>query len=209
MSWRRWLLVTAAVLAVPVAAFLVLLAVDLFRVSSTVTDSDVRFQARPTISSGLWEGSGLLLGNLARRAVGLEDDLRYRRAVWLFARVRPGSLAPRPPELDALRAGAETRLIDASRAETDPKRRSRLLNMLGLLALDRYAGDPTNRANIVSTAIDSFQSAIKADPDNADAKFNLEIVLRDFESAEASGTSPDRGRLGGRIAGLGRGGSGY
>jgi hypothetical protein len=81
--------------------------------------------------------------------------------------------------------------------------------LLGLLALDRYTGDPGDRINIVRGAIDSFQSAVKADPGNEDAKFNLELVLRDFESAQASGSNPDRGRLGGTFAGTGRSGSGY
>jgi hypothetical protein len=211
MRWRRRLLPAAAVLAVPLAVVLVLLAVDVLQVNAAVEDDDVRFQARPTLPSGLWEQEGFLPAGVARSVVGVDDDLRYRRAAWLFARVQPGRLTTTTgsPEQDALHAGAETKLIDASRAEPDPHRRSRLLNMLGLLALDRYAQDPADRINIVRSAVDSFQSAIKADPSNSDAKFNLELVLRDFETAEAAGTSPDRGANRGRQAGLGRDGSGY
>jgi hypothetical protein len=202
-------LAAAAVLAVPVAVGLVLLAVDVLRVSAAVKDDDVRFQARPTLPSGLWEEDDLLPAGIARKVAGIDDDLRYRRAAWLFARVEPGKISSRTPEQEALRAGAETKLIDASRAETDLRRRSKLLNMLGLLALDRYAADPADRINIIRSAIDSFQSAIKADPSNGDAKFNLELVLRDFETAQAAGTAPDRGPNRGREAGLGREGSGY
>jgi hypothetical protein len=209
MRWRRWLLVTLAVLAVPVAIALAIAAVDVIRVGDAVAQDDVRFQARPTLPSGLWTGTGLLPGGFARRAVGLDDDLRYRRAVWLFARVQPGKVYINTPDLDALRASAETRLIDASRAETDGRRRAQLLNMLGLIALDRYAGDPADRINIIRSAIGTFQAAIKADPDNADAKFNLELVLRNFAAEQAPGSEPDRGPNRGKLSGLGRSGSGY
>lgn len=209
MRWRRLIVPLAAVAATALAALLAVAAFDVLRVSGSVTGDDVRFQARPTLPAGLWDDEGLLPGNAAARALGIEDDLRYRRAIWLYARVEPDKVQIVTPELEALRASVEARLIDASRAERDPRRRSRLLNLLGLLALDRYAGDPADRVNIIRGAIDSFQSAIKADPDNADAKMNLELVLRDFYTADASGTNPDRGRLGGRVAGLGRDGSGY
>jgi hypothetical protein len=209
MRWRRWLLVTLAVLVVPVAIALAIAAVDVIRVSDAVARDDVRFQARPTLPSGLWEGTGLLPGGIARRAVGLDETLRYRRAVWLFARVQPGKVYINTPDLDALRASAETKLIDASRAETDGRRRAQLLNMLALITLDRYAGDPADRINIIRSAIGTLQAAIKADPDNADAKFNLELVLRNFAAEQAPGSQPDRGPNRGRLSGLGRSGSGY
>ena len=62
----------------------------------------------------------------------------------------------------------------------EPQRRARLLNLLGVLGMDRYTADPANRAIIIRAAVDTFQSAIATDPENADAKFNLELVLRDF-----------------------------
>jgi len=209
MRWRRWLRPAAAVLCVPVAIALVLVAIDVLRVSGAVTGDDVRFQARPTLPTGLWDEPGFLPGELASKAVGLADDLRYRRAVWLYARVEPDKVKIVTPGLEALQASLEPKLIDASRAETDAQRRSRLLNILGLVAMTRYAADPGDRANIIRGAIDSFQSAIKADPENADAKFNLELVLRDFYHQVAPAAAPDRGRLGGRVAGVGRDGSGY
>jgi hypothetical protein len=210
MRWRRWLLPAAAVVCVPVATALVLFAVDVLRVSGSVEEDDVRFQARPTLPSGLFENPGFVPGAVASKAVGLEDDLRYRRAAWLYARANPSNTTVYlSPAQEALRASLEPKLIDASRAETDPRRRSRLLNLLGVVAMSRYAVDPGDRPTTVRAAIDSFSNAIKADPDNADAKFNLEIVLRDFFHQVAPAAAPDRGRLGGRVAGVGRDGSGY
>ncbi len=185
-------------------------AVDVLRVGGAVEGDDVRFQARPALPSGLFEDPGFLPGAVAPKAVGLEDDLRYRRAVWLYARANPSNTTVYlTPTQEALRASLEPKLIDASRAETDPRRRSRLLNLLGVVAMSRYAVDPGDRSGTVRAAIDSFSNAIKADPENADAKFNLEIVLRDFFHQVAPASAPDRGRLGGRVAGVGRDGSGY
>ena len=113
------------------------------------------------------------------------------------------------PAQEALKASLEPKLIDASRAETDLERRSRLLNLLGVVTMSRYAVDPGDRSDTIRAAIDAFTNAIKTDPDNADAKFNLEIVLRDFFHQVAPAAAPDRGRLGGRTAGVGRDGSGY
>ena len=210
MRGRRWWLPAAAVLSVPVAVVLVLFAIDVLRVSGSVEADDVRFQARPTLQSGLFDDPGFLPGAAAAKAVGLEDDLRYRRAVWLYARANPSNTTVYlSPAQEALRASLEPKLIDASRAETDPERRSRLLNLLGVVAMSRYAVDPGDRSNTVRAAIDSFTNAIKADPANADAKFNLEIVLRDFFHQVAPAAAPDRGRLGGNVAGVGRDGSGY
>lgn len=209
MRWRRWLLPAAAVLSVPIAVALVLVAVDVLRVSGAVTGDDVRFQARPTLPSGLYDDPGFLPGKIASKAVGLEDDLRYRRAIWLYARVEPDRVQIVTPAQEALQASLEPKLIDAARAEHDARRRSRLLNLLALVAMTRYAVDPGDRANIVRGAIGNLTSAIEIDPDNADAKFNLELILRDFFHAVAPAAAPDRGRLGGNVAGVGRDGSGY
>lgn len=210
MRWRRFVVPALAVLCVPLAMAIALAAVDILRVSGAVTSDDVRFQARPTLPDGLWQGPGILPADLAAKAVGVEDDLRYRRAAWLYARANPSNTSVyQTPAQEALRASLEPRLIDASRAENDPRQRSRLLNLLGVVAMSRYAVDPGDRSNTVRAAIDSFTSAIRADPANADAKFNLELVLRDFYHQVAPAAAPDRGRLGGRVAGVGRDGSGY
>ena len=210
MRWRHIAVSAAAILCVPLAIAFALAAFDILRVSGEVTGDDVRFQARPTLPEGQWERPGVVPGDFAVKAVGIEDDLRYRRAAWLYARANPSNTSVyQSPAQEALRASLEPKLIDASRAETDPRQRSRLLNLLGIVAMSRYAVDPGDRSGTVRAAIDSFTGAIRADPTNADAKFNLEIVLRDFFHQVAPAAAPDRGRLGGRVAGVGRDGSGY
>jgi hypothetical protein len=75
--------------------------------------------------------------------------------------------------------------------------------------MDRYTTDPGNRAMIIRSAVGLFQNAVETDPDNQDAKFNLELVLRDFYVAIAPGETPDRGAARGSRSGVGRSGSGY
>jgi hypothetical protein len=53
------------------------------------------------------------------------------------------------------------------------------LNFLGVIPLDRSITELERRASILETAKGVFQSAVRTDPENADAKLNLEIVLRD------------------------------
>jgi hypothetical protein len=210
MRGRRWILPLLAVVATAAAVAFTVFAVDVLRVSDQVTRDDVRFRTRPTIPSGLWDRVGFLPGGIARRAVGLDDDLAYRRAMWLVGRVRPGTPASQlNPNLEGLRGSAEAQLTEASRKEKDPVRRSEILNLLGVLAMDRYTSDPGNREAIIRNAVGLFQSAVETDPDNQDAKFNLELVLRDFYVAVAPGETPDRGSARGSRSGVGRSGSGY
>jgi hypothetical protein len=206
---RRWLVPAGALLAVVLAALLIVVAIDVLRVGGSVESDDVRFQTRQTITDGLWADAGFLPGGVARRATGLDDDLRYRRAVWLYARVQPGKVIVQGPVLEGLRGSAQTTLTDAARREQDPVRRAQLLNLIALITLDRYAGDPANRLAIIRDAVGTLQNAIAVDPGNADAKFNLELVLRDFEAPNASGEQTDRGAAQGRQGAAARAGSGY
>lgn len=206
---RSWVMPALAVLLLLVAAFFIAVAIDVLRVGESVTRDDVRFQAKPATPDGLWDNVGFVPGGITRKAIGLEDDLRYRRAVWLYSRVQPGKVIVEGPVLEGLRGSAQSSITEASQKETDNVRRGQLINLLGLISMDRYTNDPTNRSAIVRDAVGIFQSAIAADPENADAKFNLDLVLRDFLAPIASGTQTDRGAAQGRQGAAARAGSGY
>jgi len=82
--------------------------------------------------------------------------------------------------------------------------------MLGVLARTGPTPvDPNEQRNQILTTIGLFKSAIKLDPDNADAKLNLELVLQDPQTetfvSGGPGGNPDAGRRGG----TGSGGQGY
>jgi hypothetical protein len=202
---RRIALALAAVAGVALVA----LAVDTVVVWREVAADDFRFQAAPSRQRGLWDDVGVAPGALTARLLGIDDDLAYRRTTSLFTRSRPGR-APYPgPQLAALRGQAALQLTRTSQAETDARRQSQLLNFLGTLPLDRRIQDQAERANVLQTAIGIFENAVKADPGNADAKTNLELVLRISNFAAVPGNEPSGERGGGTRSGSGSTGGGY
>lgn len=188
---------------------LIALAVDTLVVWRQVSADDFRYQAAPSRQRGLWNGLGFAPAGLTPRVLGIEDDLAYRRATSLFTRTRPGR-APYPsPKLAALRGQTALELTRTSQAETNGQRRSQLLNFLGTLPLDRRIQAQAERASVLQNAIGIFESAVRVDPENADAKTNLELVLRisNFASIPANNPSGERG--GGKRSGSGSTGGGY
>lgn len=199
----------AALLALPLAAVLVVLAVNSLLVANDVSDHDFRFQSSASRQRELWTSAGVLPDLAGERALGIEDDLAYRRVVLMFQQARPGATSPTDPRIQALRGRAQLELTRASQAESDPRRRSQLLNFLGVLPLDRGIQDPRERGSVLRTAIGVFQSAVRVDPENADAKVNLELVLRDSAMAAVPANQPSGERSGGPRSGAGTGGGGY
>jgi hypothetical protein len=187
----------------------VALGVDSVLVSRQVSNDDFRYQAAPSRQAGLWEGLGFLPREVTVRALGIEDDLAFRRATSLFTRSRPGQ-APYPgPELAARRGQAALLLTRTSQDESKPHHRSQLLNFLGTLPLDRRIQDEAERATVLDTAIGIFQNAVRVDGENADAKTNLELVLRISNFASVPANQPSGERGGGKRSGSGSTGGGY
>ena len=208
-KWRRWVAWIAAVLAVPTAIVLVVVAVDLIRTPGEVTVDDARFQTAPMRQRGLWD-VGFLPGDLSERLLGLDDDVTYRRLVGLYLKVEPGKIEYQGfPELESLRAKAQFELTRMSREDPDLERRSRLLTLYGVMTLDgRPLGDFELR-DMLQKAVSAFRNAIELDPDNADAKTNLEAVLSVFGPVAAGGSAPVGGANQGNTSGQGASGSGY
>jgi len=205
----RWLKRVCIVLAGLVGVILLAFALDTVFVWRGASADDFRFQISPSRQRGLWEDVGFSPASLTARALGIEDDLAYRRTMSLFARARPGR-APYPsPRLSALRGQAALELTRRSQADSDPQRRSQLLNSLGVLPLDRRISDQGARANVLDTAIGIFQSAVRVDPENTDAKVNLELVLRISNFAAVVANQPSGEPAGGKRSGSGRTGGGY
>ncbi len=210
MSSRRRLLVLAAeILAVPVALVLVLVAVDVLQAPRDLQADDVRFQAAPRLPRPLWNELGFLPGEPGARLLRAGDDTAYRRTTALFARVQPGRVDITGPALEALRGRAQLEVTLRSRAEEDEARQAQLLNLLGILTLSRFSTDSAEAGQILSRGIGAFQNATELDPENQDAKRNLEVVLRRPEAATLPPNDPSQGGAQGRTSGQGRSGSGY
>lgn len=200
---------TALALAAIAGVALVALAVDTLVAWREVAADDFRFETAPSRQRGLWEDVGLAAGSVGAHVLGIDDDLAYRRTTSLFTRSRPGR-APYPgPALAALRGQATLALTRTSQAETSEPRRSQLLNFLGTLPLDRRIQDQAERASVLQNAIGVFEAAVRVDPGNADAKTNLELVLRISNFAAIPANQPSGERGGGTRSGSGSTGGGY
>jgi hypothetical protein len=184
---------------------------------------DARFQAVPVAAqsaAGLppplarWEVPHGYAAGVTERLLGLRDDLAFRRALAAYRAVSPNPNEQQQlsddPELPAKRIRAQQSLTAVSKNDPDPRVRSRATNMLGILARTGPTPvDPNQQRAQILTAIGLFRSAIKLDPDNADAKLNLELVLQDPQTqlfvTGGAGANPDAGTQGG----TGSAGQGY
>lgn len=208
--WRKWALWAVAAIAVPVALALVAVATDLLRTPNELTRDDARFETAPLRQRGLWE-VGFLPGATSERLLGLEDDVFHRRILGLYLMVEPGVVDYEgTPRLEAIRAKAQYEITRLSQEEPDPKRRSRLLTMYGVITLDTRQVDEQTRDDRVRKAVSAFRNAIELDPENADAKTNLEGVLsREGGVVFNPSNDPTRDRAGGKRSGRGGTGGGY
>ena len=175
----RRLAFAAAGLATAAAVVLLLLALDVRAYEHRLPADDAVYRADPG-RAGLWRPTQLVPFGAARGLLGIDDDLRFRRELRLFALGKPwASQTATTPVLVARRSEAQVTLVGP--AEHDPVawRRSRELNMLGVLDLVSYNPvDSIQRLRALLRASASFRSAIVADGSDDDAKFNLEVALR-------------------------------
>lgn len=207
--WRTRAIRVAAVLALALALVLVLLAIDVLRLPAALESGDVRFEAAPKRQSGLWQDFAFLPGRPAERLLDVDDDLTYRRTVAIFARVEPGKVEILGPELENLRGRAQVEIARGSAEDRDPQRRAQFLNFLAAMSLERYGANATEADSTLRRAIHTLRSAVETDPENADAKLNLELALRNAKAVNLPGTDPTGGPEEGTISGQGSSGSGY
>ena len=155
----------AAVVAVPVAIVLTIVAVDVLRTPGWISTDDARFQTAPLRAAGLWNEPGLLATRARIRTLGIDEDLAYRRTVALFAKLQPGTANQLvDPAQENRWAKLQFELTTGSRENPDAARRSDLQNLLGVLLLARYLyASPDERNNLLTNAIGSFRTAVELD----------------------------------------------
>lgn len=211
MTRRERVALVAAAVAVPVAVVLVVFAVDVLRTPGWISADDTRFQNAPVRSSGLWNEPGLLATRARMAALGIDDDLAYRRTVSLFERLQPGQADQNvDPAQENQWAKLQFDLTTQSRENPDVHRRSELQNLMGVVLLARYLyASPDERNALLTNAIGSFRTAVELDPTNDEAKLNLELALRAYSPILFPSNAPDTGGAKGEKSGQGRAGSGY
>lgn len=205
---KRDALLACVLLAV--ALVLALVGFEALRWDARLAAGDARFAAEP-LREGLWEeDEGLPLAP-TRRLLGLDDDLRYRRAVSLYVRSRPGEPTSLNPERETLRGEAQRALSALSKEDEEASRRSQAAMLVALLALGQ--GDlfqsAEERLQVLRGGVGNLQIAVELDPDNAEAKRNLELVLTSAGQPPSGATDAGGTSDTGDQAGVGRSGSGY
>lgn len=202
---------TVAIALAGLGVLVLLLALDVRRVDANMRSSDLAFAGQPAQPT-LWRPATVLPFGAARRLLGVGDDLEYRRAVRLFRLSNASSNSYLDPALDAQRGRAQIALTRVAVADPDPGRRSSAENLLGVIAFASAVRDQSTRATFLDNSVAAFQSAIKDDPGNDRAKYNLELALAWLQATDLNGSTTSGGRRRGQFgggAGTGNAGSGY
>jgi hypothetical protein len=205
----RKLSFVAALLLLVVAVAAALLASDVRAWQRTIAGDDAVNAARKAPTR--------LPFSLAERALGLQDDLAARRAVELF-RKTVGVQQQLGGQAESQRGLAEAALADIAR-DPNHARASQAETLLGVLVFTDLApgADPFHPStgpapDQIQEAVMDFQNAVRDDPSNLTAKYDLELVIRTLAAQgtrvgaaqQSSGASTGK-----RGAGSGTPGEGY
>lgn len=199
----------AACLVMAIAAFL--LALDVAATSAALRDDDVRYRAEP--EAKLWSPARVLPGGIADSLLGVEDDVLFRRALRATLLSHPETPGFSDPSYVVNRNDATAWLTDIVQGDYSDERRSAAASLLGVLSFSDAVADYSNRGRLLASSASRFRQAIAFDPENDEAKHNLELTLsrsRGLELAESGGgANPSPGGKGAKGAGAGEAGSGY
>jgi hypothetical protein len=203
-------LFAGAAACLALAAVLALLALDVGRWRDAVPAGDVRFGVA---EDGGWEPSTQLPRAASRALLGVRDDVEFREALRAIRDARLEDQTVSDPELALLRNEAQARLEAIAGAPGDDARRSRAAGLLGVLGLARLVTETQQRDVLLQYTLTSLERAIALDPDNDEAKLNLELAHQRGRALElvepAAGRNPSPGGQGSRGAGASDPGTGY
>jgi len=168
-----------ALLCAGIAVVVVLLAADVSTWRTTVTQDDVRFRVLPA-HVHLWRPSTVLPGDPASLLIGTGSTVSYRVALQQFWYSRIGSDPEVRQDTPTLRAKAQNTLLDQIASAPNAFERSAAANLLGVLVVTTpsIGSDAGSTTQLLARAAQYFQQAVALDAGNANAKQNLELVLR-------------------------------
>jgi hypothetical protein len=209
---RRIALAAGALACVALACVLALLALDVSRWEKAVEAGDVRFRGTRQ-AAGLWQVHERVPLAPARSMLGVDDDIDFREAVRALRAAELDEPAVSDPTLAARRNDAQGRLEAIVAGDADNSRRSRAAGLLGVLDLSRFVYETQDRDALLSETLANLRLAIVLDPDNDEAKYNLELAYQRGRGLEVTDTSAGQkaapGGSGSKGAGAGQAGSGY
>ena len=198
---------TLAAALVALAVLVALLAADVRSWRGTIAEGDAVFAAAPARAT--WTPS-TRLGGLSGHLLGVGADLELRRALQLYAlAVGQRQRLDNALEVQTARAQAMDALTTEA-LDADGQRASQAQTALGALTFGSSSqGSGTAQ---IDASISDFTDAIRSDPDNALAKFDLELLFRltlAHGVRTGQGVGGGLGHTGRRGAGGGVAGSGY
>jgi hypothetical protein len=161
-------------LALSIVAALV--ARDAAAVQRTVKQDDLVFLQGQPVYERLWRFDTVL--PYMPDLFGITDDIVYRHAMRKYAaedRRQRGRLNSFNP---GLRAEAQAALSIAERTGLSPARKSKLASLQGVMSYDETLTNPIDASALAAQALEHFHRAVKTDPTNIEAKYNLEYLLR-------------------------------
>jgi hypothetical protein len=219
----------AGVMSILIGVFVLICAHDLGRVTGTLERDDARFAAASgdpaywsiepfedprfelAAARRYWRLPETRPFAGAADLLGIEDDLRYRRALLAFWRSRPEDTSGIFPQARTFRGPARAQLTLVARDDPNRARRSEATNMLGILTMGGPAAvSTTDLFSRYRAAVALFRDAVLIDPSNDAAKRNLENLLSGFcLDCRSAGTNPSGAASGGSSAGAGSFGGGY
>ena len=171
----------AAVLIV-LAVLAALLASDIRAWQSTLRDDDALAASAPAAVT--WNAP-THLGSTAERLLGVGDDVAARRAIALYLRnAHVQARLDNARQVALERSRTEQALARVARSSTGA-RASLAETLLGVLVFNDVAPstdpfEPTAAIDMsqAQASVADFRDAVRTDPTNADAKYDLELALR-------------------------------
>jgi hypothetical protein len=193
-----------AVILIALGVLVALLAADVRSWHRALATNDAGARLTPSISARL-------PGDPAGTLLGVGDDVRARHAIRLFKQT-VGIRARLDNTLEVTGARARAELALAAEARGRWPRASQAATLLGVLAFGDFARGGGSDSSQAQTALGDFETAVRADPGNDTAAFDLELLLRSLavtgvrSGPNGNGTAGSTGHNG---AGSGVPGQGY
>jgi hypothetical protein len=164
----------ALLLALAVVATLV--ARDAAAVRHNIEHGDLVFLVGQPVYERLWNLETTMPYTQDFFEVG--DDLLYRHALRKYAAEDRRQRGRQSFSNPGLRAEAQAALSIAEKSGLSAARRSRLANLQGVIVWDETLTNPLDASGLGLQALEHILRAVKTDPSNLDAKYNLEYLLR-------------------------------
>lgn len=207
---RRTAAILGALACFVLAGVLALAALDVARWERALASGDVRYRAAPK-EPDLWQPVETVPFGAAKALLGVDDDVAFREGLRTLRLAGIAEAQSSDPRLALRRSEARARIAAIAEGDPDSWRRSRAMTLLGVISFASGLSDAQDQDALQRDALARFRGAIALEPENDEAKANLEVALRrDAEAGESGGgKDPTPGGQGARGAGAGEAGSGY